>query len=183
MQRLYIFIVISDTFTVKGMFTLNQIFTFSKLQQKRIWEPFRLFSEGAKLEIQLMIYLEPHSLAVKVSLHSTHIRIRMFRQWKWSGVKSFLFQPCQFYRAALFHGCCRAGAGLWCYLSLLLFHTVTAIIYGRHYRRHHHHRKCLISILLWAKICENCRRAGISRFKGAFVAHQTRMNKLPPTVW
>lgn len=29
--------------------------------------------------------------------------------------------------------------------------TVSAIIYGRHYRRHHHQRKCLISILLWEK--------------------------------
>lgn len=37
------------------------------------------------------------------------------------------------------------------YLSQLLFHTVAAIIYGRHYRRHHRRRKCLISILLWVK--------------------------------
>lgn len=37
------------------------------------------------------------------------------------------------------------------YLSQLLFHTVAAIIYGRHYRRHHRSRKCLISILLRVK--------------------------------
>lgn len=86
-------------------------------------------SEGAKPESQLMIYLQPYILAVKTvsswpALRCTPIRIRMFRLWKRFRVKSFLFQLCQFYRAGVFSPLLlSAGAGLWCYLSLLLFHS------------------------------------------------------------
>lgn len=186
--------IIPDTFRAKGMFTWNQIFNVQQITAEKnlgaFWLFFFFFQRELKYKFSSWFTLSITALLLKClfltgSIHSTHIRIRMFRLWKWLEVKSFLFQPCQLHRAAFFplHGCCRAGAGLWCYLSLLLFHTVTAIIYGRHYRRHHRHRKCLISILLWAKICENCHRAGISKFKSVYIANQIRMTELPPTVW